>query len=73
MGKLATATCIQVMVFFWVSALCNGYISDVSDEHTGSVLGVTEVVWMDVKFIQIYRQWFFHLIFQHPLKPVKSF
>jgi len=52
MGKLATATYIQVMVFFWVSALCSGYISDISDERTGSVLGVTEVVWMDVKVLQ---------------------
>jgi hypothetical protein len=47
-GKLATATFIQVMVFFWVSALCSGYTSDVSDEPTGYILGVTELVWADV-------------------------
>jgi hypothetical protein len=39
--KLATATAIQVMVFFWVSALCSGYISDVLGESTGSIPGVT--------------------------------
>ena len=72
MGKLASATYIQVVVFFWVSALCSGYISDVSDERTGSVVGVTELVWVDVKVIQIYRQWLFLLLFQHPLKPVQS-
>jgi hypothetical protein len=40
-AKSATATYIQVMVFFWVFALCSGYISDVSDERTGSIFGVT--------------------------------
>jgi len=71
-AKPATATYIQVVVFFWVFALYNGYISDVSDERTGSLFGVTELVWVDVKIMQICRQELFLLLFQHPLKPVQS-
>lgn len=42
------------MVFFWVSALCSGYISDVSDERADSILAMTELVWVEVKVLQNY-------------------
>jgi len=71
-AKPATATYIKVVVFFWVFALCSGYISDVSYERTGSLFGVTELFWLDVKVMQIYRQELFLILFQHPLKTVRS-